>query len=285
MKLNTGYIIADLEMRRSSSHREFGAGDLVFAEGEPASGLFIVLTGKVEIVKATDSGEVKVTEIGPKGVFGEIGLITEDGVRTATARAVETSLVLEVQRNPIQALRDMGEFGGTAQLLKQVICILAEWLRSKNATAVSGDACSGIPEHDAETGGISAAAKVIKSHLPKKFYQRSAPQSSLADGNFLCRQGDRPDGFYFIHSGCLEVLKSDSPESEEHKSGEVRGPTVVGEIAFFSGERRLVSLRAKGDVSYTHFSGDYFEELEEKRPDKALEVLLAAAQSIVALVR
>ena len=286
MKIYTGYIIADLAMKRSSCHREVRAGELVFAEGAPASGLFIVLTGKIEITKATPTGEKKVNEIGPNGVFGEIGLITEDGVRTATARAMEDSLLLEIQRNPIQSLRDMGEFGGTIKLLKHVVCILADWLRTMNAAAAAGEGEPSANEGaDTRAGGNPTASGVIHSHLPKGFFQRSAPRTRLEDGQYLCHKDDLPDGFYFVHTGCLEVLNADSQDPEARASGEMRGPTVVGEVGYFSGEPRLVSLRAKGEVSYTHFSGEYFEELEETRPEKALEVLFAAAQSIVALVR
>jgi CRP-like cAMP-binding protein len=278
MKLLTGYILADLVMKRTSCHREVAAGEVVFEEGAPASGLFIVLTGRIEIVKraGSEGDETVIAQVGPNGVFGEIGLISEGGVRTAKARAAEASLLLELRNNPIQMLRDMGETGASIQLLKRVVCVLADWLRSKNAAdnlSVSSSAT-----------GPSKAAAVIQAHLPKGFFRRSAAQVRLEDGQYLCRQGDRPDGFYFIHSGVVEVLHSDDAESEERKTGEMRGPTVAGEIGYFSGEPRLASLRALGVVNFTHFPGYDFEELEEKDPEKAMEVLLAAAQSIVALV-
>ena len=50
MKLLTGYILADLVMKRTSCHREVAAGEVVFEEGAPASGLFIVLAAAQSIV-------------------------------------------------------------------------------------------------------------------------------------------------------------------------------------------------------------------------------------------
>lgn len=273
MKFETGYMIADLALQRTSSHREVAPGELVFAEGDPASGLFIVLSGKIEISGASAEGEVKLAEVAPGGIFGEMGLISEEGRRVATARAAEPSLLLEVGGNPIQLLRDLGEPGGAVALLKQVVCILAEWLRSKAPAGEGG----GQPD--------AKAAGIIESHLPRRSFWRAAPRLRLEDGQYLCRQGERSNGFYFIHSGAVEVLQGDGPEGGEAKAGEMRGPTVAGEIGYFSGERRLASLRARGEVIYSVFSGDEFEELEETKPDKAIEVLIAAARSIVALVR
>lgn len=275
MRLNTGYIIADTVMKRSACHRQLEAGEVVFAEGDPASGLYVVLTGRIEIIKpGPDGSELRLAEVGPDGVFGEMGLIVESGTRSATARAMEPAQVLMVPNNPIQTLREMGEIGGTVQLLKHVICRLAEWLRAKNEAPADGSQRTG------DEAARTAAAEVIRSHLPRQFLGLYTPRTRLEDGGYLCQEGDRPDGFYFIHSGTLQVLRREAAEP----IGELQGPTVVGEVGYFSGERRLVSLRASGEVVYSAFSAEAFEELEENHPEKAIEVLIAAARSIVALV-
>ncbi|MES2466100.1 MAG: cyclic nucleotide-binding domain-containing protein [Verrucomicrobiota bacterium] len=283
MKLLTGYALADLLMNKSSYHREVGPGEVIFKNGAPASGLFIVLEGKVEIIKTTETGGMRVGEVGPHGVFGEMGLIREGGVRAATARALEPSLLLEMRNNPIQMLQKIGEINATIVLLKRMICVLGEWLRSQIDASGTSRGLTPVPPHRALRD--REASDRIKEHLPKGFFQLSPKRMVLPDGQYLCRQGERPDGFYFIHKGTLEVLKQEIASPSQHKIGELYGPTVAGEVGYFSGEPRLVSLQAFGEVVYTHFSGEDFEKLEEKHPDRALEVLLAAAQLIVCLVR
>jgi CRP-like cAMP-binding protein len=282
MKLLTGYAMADLVLNKSSCHREVGPGEVIFKEGAPASGLFIVLQGKVEINKTTETGEERLGEVGPNGVFGEMGLIREGGVRAATARALEPSLLLEMRNNPIQILQRIGEINATMILLKQMICVLGEWLRAQNDAGGTNRGPSSVTQR--RDLRVQEAADKIKEHLPKGFFRLSPKRILLHDGQYLCRQGEPPDGFYFIHQGRLEILKKPVTEPTHQKIGELYGPTVAGEVGYFSGEPRLVSLKALGKVAYTHFSGTDFENLEENHPDKALEVLLAAAQSIVCLV-
>lgn len=279
MKLFTGYLIADHAMKRSLCHREVAEGEVVFNEGDPASGLFIVLEGGVEIVKGAKSGEVRLAEVGPNGVFGEIGLLAEGATRSATARATKPSVLIEVANNPVQMLREMGQTDAAIKLMKQVICALAEWLRSGRASG--GDTAAPV----VESGRDEEAAQLIKAHLPKAFYQWNAKRIPLPAGTYLCRQGDRPDGFYFLHAGTLEILKRDSPDEEEKVVGEIKAPAVAGEVGYFANERRLASLRAKDEASYSPFSDWDFEGLKEKDAEKALDVLMAAARSVVALIR
>ena len=284
MKLQTGFLLADQTLNRLSCHREVGAGEVIFTEGAPASGLFIVLSGKIEIIRATEAGETRLDEVGAEGVFGEMGLISEEGVRSATARASEPSLLLEVRSNPIQLLSEIGEVHAALAMLKQVICVLGGWLRTQNGRAGGANEAGKFPppEHPAAEND---AAEIIRKNLPKGFLKLFPKQDQLPDGQFLCRQGEKSHGFFFVHRGSLEILKSDSPQGGEQQIGTMHAPTVAGELGYFSGQPRLVSLRASGPVAYTCFSGYDYEILEENDPEKALEVLLAAAQCVVSLVR
>lgn len=204
MNFQTGFLLADQALKKSSCRRELAAGEVVFTEGAPASGLFIVLSGKIEIIKGSGAEEVRLSEVGPDGIFGEMGLISEGGVRAATARASEPSLLLEVRNNPIHMLSELGEVHASLVLLKRVICVLSEWLRTQNnRTAAAKDATQSLPCGDGAED--RAAAEVIKANLPGRFLKFFPKQEQLPDGQFLCRQGERSHGFFFIHKGSLEV--------------------------------------------------------------------------------
>jgi MFS family permease len=63
-------------------------GDVVIREGDPADDLFVVRSGRLEVLSAGEAGvdQVHVRSLGPGDYFGEIGLL-ERIPRTATVRA------------------------------------------------------------------------------------------------------------------------------------------------------------------------------------------------------
>ncbi len=102
----------------------FAAGQKVFLQDEPAARMFIVRTGRVQIVTY---GTV-LENVGPGGVFGEMALI-DDEPRSAAALAVEPTEVLEIDRDQFLALiRERPEFA------LHVMATLANRIRRMNAS-------------------------------------------------------------------------------------------------------------------------------------------------------
>jgi CRP/FNR family cyclic AMP-dependent transcriptional regulator len=71
-------------------------GKFVFRSGDPATQVFCVLTGSVEI--ETSDSSVVLNRLGPGEMFGEIGVI-EDCPRTATVRAAELCALLAIEQS------------------------------------------------------------------------------------------------------------------------------------------------------------------------------------------
>jgi CRP-like cAMP-binding protein len=63
--------------------REAAAGETLFEEGDPTTGVAAVLEGRVDVVKR---GRTLAT-LGPGSVLGELSLFLPDATRTATATA------------------------------------------------------------------------------------------------------------------------------------------------------------------------------------------------------
>ncbi len=76
-------------------------GETVFDYGDPASHVFCVLTGCVEI--ETSGSGVVLNRLGPGEMFGEIGVI-EGRSRTATVRAAETCALLAIDQSDFLGL-------------------------------------------------------------------------------------------------------------------------------------------------------------------------------------
>lgn len=63
-------------------------GAELFAEGDPADALYLVLDGELDVLKQGEDGEPRaLARVGPGGVLGELGLLDEAAPRSASARA------------------------------------------------------------------------------------------------------------------------------------------------------------------------------------------------------
>jgi len=92
----------------SSSRRlEMVRGDVLFNEGDAPGSLHVVLSGRIAIVMSaeSDSRESVVALMDAGDLFGELGLLDE-GPRSATARALEPTVVLEVPYDAVRTLFD-----------------------------------------------------------------------------------------------------------------------------------------------------------------------------------
>jgi CRP/FNR family cyclic AMP-dependent transcriptional regulator len=86
------------QLARLTREREYKAGDIILREGEPGIALFVVQSGKVQILRhAGQPDEQVLGEHGPGGFFGEMTLIDESP-RSATVRAKEDTTCLGLWR-------------------------------------------------------------------------------------------------------------------------------------------------------------------------------------------
>jgi CRP-like cAMP-binding protein len=74
------------QVLRTAREQQYAPGDVVVAEGDPATRLFVIVDGTTSV----EQGGQSVGTMGPGEFFGELALIEEHG-RTATIRA-ETDL-------------------------------------------------------------------------------------------------------------------------------------------------------------------------------------------------
>lgn len=105
--------------------RVLSRGDHLFEAGEEAESMYIVLNGRIAIAIANelDKRESMVALMEAGDLFGEMGLLDE-GPRSAMARAIEPSEVLEIPYDPVQQLLD-----GNPRVFRGIVRMLAERLR------------------------------------------------------------------------------------------------------------------------------------------------------------
>ena len=113
--------IAKLVEGRSAERRTFDAGEPVFFEHQPGAEMYVVLSGRVDVLTY---GKV-LESVGPGGIIGEMALI-DDGPRSAAAIAAEKSTVAVIPRALfLELVKDEPEFA------LSVMRILAARLRKR----------------------------------------------------------------------------------------------------------------------------------------------------------
>ncbi|WP_306591690.1 Crp/Fnr family transcriptional regulator [Geothrix sp. 21YS21S-4] len=111
------------------------AGEVIFREGDPGDGLFIVLSGSVRISKRSVTGEEALAILEAPAYFGEMALI-DLGARAADAIANEPSDLFFVPLGALQALIE-AEHGIALKLLSALCEVLAQRLRETNERYMS----------------------------------------------------------------------------------------------------------------------------------------------------
>ena len=80
------------------------AGEMIFSEGEPCHGLFVIQSGQVKIFKtSTDGREQVLLMAGPGGTVAELPVF-DGGAYPASASAVAESALLEVRKDDVRQL-------------------------------------------------------------------------------------------------------------------------------------------------------------------------------------
>lgn len=86
--------------------RSYAAGEIVFQEGDPADSLHFVLNGRLAMmVTSADGRELTAAIIERDDVFGELALVTTEGHRRATVRALEPAETMVIYRRDFDHLR------------------------------------------------------------------------------------------------------------------------------------------------------------------------------------
>ncbi len=84
--------------------RKFAAGELIFGEGEPCAGLYVVEAGNVRIFKSSSGGREQVLSIdGPGGSIAELPVF-DGGSYPASAHAITACTLLFFSKQDFHAL-------------------------------------------------------------------------------------------------------------------------------------------------------------------------------------
>jgi CRP/FNR family cyclic AMP-dependent transcriptional regulator len=116
------------QMVKEARSRDFERNVAVFEEGDDADELFVVKSGRVAVGRRSPDGrESLVALMEPGDLFGEMALFDE-GDRSASARALERSVVLAISYDVVRSALDEDP-----PLLWNVVRLLAQRLRATDS--------------------------------------------------------------------------------------------------------------------------------------------------------
>lgn len=133
------------ELLRAITPLEVAAGHTLFREGDASDAAYAIEQGHVEIVAASDAGEVFVAELGPGDVLGELALL--DGApRSATARAKTRVTLFRIDQREFDFLR-RNLRPAAYKIIRTISLTLCERLRETNTRlrSMMSDAPAPIP--------------------------------------------------------------------------------------------------------------------------------------------
>jgi CRP-like cAMP-binding protein len=140
--------------------RDVAAGKDLFREGDPGNGLFLVISGEINVTKLAPAGEHLLARLGPGGVLGEMSLVTAEP-RSATGHARVDTRVLHLPAARFRALLETDSIPAH-KLVAAVAEVLAHRLATMNSVVLELSAKAGIPT--ADVPALGQTQKMIALH-------------------------------------------------------------------------------------------------------------------------
>lgn len=148
------------EIAATVETRNVAAGQDLFREGDPGDGLFLVISGEINVTKRAPGGEHSLARLGPGGVLGEMSLVTADA-RSATGRALVDARVLHMPAARFRTLL-ASESVAAHKIVAAIAELLARRLATMNGVVLELTTKAGVPAADVPS--LGQTQKMIALH-------------------------------------------------------------------------------------------------------------------------
>lgn len=126
--LFSGVEPAKLKLLAFTSDRvSYNAGQTLFHQGDEGDAAYVILSGTADILVDSDTGQIKVAELEPNAIVGEIAILC-DVSRTATVMAKERLEALRIKKEHF--LRMLKE---NPEMTIEIVRVLADRLSTTTA--------------------------------------------------------------------------------------------------------------------------------------------------------
>ncbi len=227
------------------------ADEELFAEGDRGTALYFVLQGRIRIARSVAGGVRPLATLRRGAFFGEMALLT-DAPRSATARAIEPSLLLEVERTDVR------------RMIEQERGLLELLMRFFRARLV-GTLLATSPLFSELSGSERSA-------LIARFRLREVPA-----GFEVITRGSPVDGLYVVLAGGLSARND---EANALRLGELGAGDVFGEISLLADSLATATVQAETRAWVLRLPRDDFNQVVQSYPalQRKLEQIAEARQ-------
>jgi predicted acylesterase/phospholipase RssA/CRP-like cAMP-binding protein len=223
------------------------AGAVLYREGDCGDAAFFVESGRLAVSAAWDGGEpLSLGTVLPGESAGELQLLS-GGHRTATVVAAVDSVAA---RLPVAVFRKAA--AAMPELLPLVAEIALRRVRRRQLAVGLRRLCG--PLDDARLREVEGMVEWVR--LPR--------------GAALVNEGDAGDDVFILVSGRLRAVRES--DAGPVILGDIAQGESVGEMVFFTGERRSATVLATRDSELVRFSGAEFDALLRSDHDVARRV-------------
>ncbi len=262
------------------------AGTTLMAEGDEDASLICIADGVVEV----DTGGLKLGQAGPGDLIGEMALFGS-GLRMATAKTTADAVLLMLDRQGYERLRDRGNL--VAKAVEDVaLSLLVGRLRDMNqriASVSSGTSAANITPDPGVfrrvaklfgggggrswAWGVDKKATLASSNLFRLVNDASLTElaskmsaAKFANGHFICTQGEFGREVYVLVSGLVEVMVA-LDEGKVEALAQLDPGDVFGMGSVLEDHPRMASCVARGEVVCLTLDQDTFlNEIKANTP-------------------
>jgi hypothetical protein len=165
------------------TRRHFAEGQVLFKEGDPADGVFRLLSGAVNILRDLDGDPILLGTVGAGQFIGEMGVV-ENRPRSATARAAS-----EIEVEILSPTEFLDQISSSPQAARELIQRLSQRLREADDRIVNDERRSGLThETRRETDNQTVNNAYLAAKSPWLQRQLHAPLG-LGDLPFIVGRG------------------------------------------------------------------------------------------------
>ncbi len=224
-------------LRRLISQVEFveiASGENLFQQGDEGTNLYVVVEGRISIIKEREDGEtIPLGEMREGDFVGEAGLVTQQP-RTATVRAVVDSELLAISRNLI------------VEMIREEPTVLKVLLRFLRERLVNNLMCT--------SPLFAPFLKEQRLELIRRF-----GFLEVDPGTKLVRQGEHSPALFVVLAGNLLVDRIE--EGGEYRELATLGSgDIFGEMSLLAHAEAVASVQATAKCLLLELPRDVFRE-------------------------
>ncbi len=226
--------------------RVASTGDTLITENESGSSMFIIIQGKVKVVRHHNGADVVLAQLSDGTFFGEMALLS-DAPRAASVVCTEETMLFEISRELLAQMTTTYPSVGE---------VMQKFHKNRLITNLL------------KTSPIFAPFSTNdKKALIEKFKSRE-----VGEGSYLITREKPGDGLYVVLSGRCAVLDKDAASDVEVPIAELREGDVFGEMSMLWNKETCASVRATTTCTVLRLPKSSFAEVIMTHP-QILETL------------